>query len=266
MQDEKSASSEVKIQPLLNFYEKNGFLKVPAPLFSPEEFQKLKDLVLKTSDRLFPEKSGFRKHAWVAEPELIEYACHKSIIDFLIPFLGPNVGVFSAYIFKKKSFSPQEVAWHTDTTKYDEEIAGMKALSLTIAITEGSIDSGCVEYAPGSHIKRRWAHRFDLQPENSLFGNDVHYQLTDAEAQNLPDAVPLPLQPGEASLADISCVHRSAANNSKHDRINLVFRYFSTSKHSELSDATKKFWSEQKYTFLVAGEDQLHLCRFRLVV
>jgi hypothetical protein len=242
---------------------KNGFVKLPGHLFAPADFQKLSSYVLKTTDRLFPGKSGFCSQAWLAEPELIEFTCHSAVTSALIPFLGPNIGVFGAFIFKKKAQSPQVVPWHSDMSGYDMENEDIKGLSLTIAITESSESSGCVEFSPGSHLKRDWKHRFDLRPENSLFAQE-HLEVVEEDLKKLAAPVRVELKPNEASLHDIACVHRSFPNNSDTDRIILVLRYFSTS-NTNIKPEAKKFWEGNQYTFLVAGKDEAGICKHKLV-
>jgi hypothetical protein len=245
----------------LDFYEKNGFLKMPGLLFSPEDFQKLSHYVLATTNRIVPEKSGLLRNVWKAEPELIEFACHDAIVNSIKPVLGPNIGAFSACIIKKKAKTPHEFGWHSDVSDFDQFAMGLKGLSVTVSLTDCTKESGCVEYAPGSHLIKRW----DARHNPNLVSLDYHPDLTEEEVKKLSPPVAIELKPNEFSIADISIIHKSAPNKTDADRINIVFRYFSTSALNDFPSEACNFWKD-KYTFLVAGQDQLGICRFRLVV
>lgn len=222
--------------------------------------------MLKTLARKLPAESGFIRQAWLIEPDLIEFACNDRLVGFLNSFLGPDIGVFASSIYKKEAGSIFEAPWHSDVSNFDRETDGLKAVSVTIAVTDCSKRSGCLEYSPGSHLKRVRSHLYGFTPENSLFGEDQHFELTAEEVKTLAPGVLMELNPSEVSVADLATVHRSASNESEADRIILVFRYFSTSGDSPLTEYAKNFWKSNRHTFLVSGEDSLGICRHSLVV
>lgn len=251
---------------LIEKFETQGFLKASYPIFTAEEFSRLSRCVLKAVDNKLRQKSGFLRQAWLVEPDLIEFACNDKLVEFLNSFLGSNIGVFASSIYKKEANSIFEAPWHSDVSNFDQVTQGLRAVSVTIAISDCTEASGCLEYSPGSHLKRVREHSYGFTPENSLFGEEQHYELIDAEVKSLAPAALMELKSSEVSVADLATVHRSGPNLSANDRVILVFRYFSTSSDSPLTEPAKIFWRSNRHTFLVSGEDTQGICRHSLVV
>lgn len=102
-----------------------------------------------------------------------------------------------------------ELPWHQDEAYWDERFA-YRALGCWVPLDVASVDSGCMHFLPGSHLRPIRAHEhIDADPlVQGLFAVDV-----DGSTE-----VPVPLQPGGATFHHCRTMHRTTPNTSDHPR------------------------------------------------
>jgi ectoine hydroxylase-related dioxygenase (phytanoyl-CoA dioxygenase family) len=132
--------------------------------------------------------------------------------------LGPNLLAWSVELFIKEPGSAKTVSWHQDITYWgmgetDDEVTAWVALS------DVTIEAGCMRFIPGSHRGNIAAHEDTFDPDNLLSRGQSIAGVDEARA------VPGPLRPGEMSLHHGRCFHASGANASADRRIGLAIRY-----------------------------------------
>ncbi|MEL6102848.1 MAG: phytanoyl-CoA dioxygenase family protein [Pseudomonadota bacterium] len=160
----------------------------------------------------------FRVNGHVVLPLLADLARTPTILDHVEAVLGPNLLAWSVELFIKEPMSTQTVSWHQDITYWgmgetDHEVTAWVALS------DVTIEAGCMRFIPGSHKGRLVAHNDTFDPNNLLSRGQSIPGINEAEARHGP------LKPGEMSLHHGRCFHASGPNQSDGRRIGLAIRY-----------------------------------------
>ena len=160
----------------------------------------------------------FRVNGHVVIPQLAEAARNPRILDVVESLLGPDLLAWSVELFIKEPGSTKTVSWHQDITYWgmgetDDEVTAW------IALSDVSIEAGCMRFLPGSHKGGLVAHNDTFADDNLLSRGQ---EIADVEEDR---AVFGPLRPGEMSLHHGRCFHASGQNRSTDRRIGLAIRY-----------------------------------------
>lgn len=151
---------------------------------------------------------------WVAD--LVRDA---RITDAVEDLLGPDLLILRSVFFVKPPRDPGFIAWHQDVAYWDLA-AGDRVVSAWIALTDSTVENGCVLIVPGSHRAPLLEHRLGRDSNNRL----VHGQA--AVADVAPERVTcLTLRAGQMSLHDGRLLHGSLGNSSDRPRVGLAVRY-----------------------------------------
>ncbi|HXH42120.1 MAG TPA: phytanoyl-CoA dioxygenase family protein [Thermoanaerobaculia bacterium] len=147
-----------------------------------------------------------------------ELSRHPRVVDAVAELLGEDVVVWGSLILAKPPHDPGFVAWHQDGA-YAGFLGDAPAVSAWIALSDSTIESGCMRVVPGSH-RQRLEHAVRNAPLNML----SHGQEVDAEVDER-DAVDVQLEAGEMSLHHVDIIHGSNANHSSWTRTGFIVRY-----------------------------------------
>ncbi|MCK8786177.1 phytanoyl-CoA dioxygenase family protein [Roseomonas sp. NAR14] len=162
-----------------------------------------------------------RVKSYLLFPWAAELVRHPAILDAVESVIGPDILVFHNTIWWKKAGSAGIVPWHQDGTYFG--LAPYEHVTAWVALSPSSLESGCVEVVPGSHLGGQRAHRDRKDPNIMLSrGQSV------AEAVDEAVAVPMPLAPGQFSLHHTMVLHASRPNRSTEDRIGIGISYIPT--------------------------------------
>jgi len=165
---------------------------------------------------------------------------HPSILEKVSQILGPDLMVWSASIFNKAPNSEHVVSWHQDLTYWgldsDDEV------TVWVALTPVTEQSGCMFFVPGSH-KQRAVEHVDTFAENNLLsrGQEIAVDVADG------DGVPVELKPGQASFHHGHLFHSSGQNKTAVRRFAPAIRYIKAS--------VKQAGGEKTLVAHVHGED-----------
>ena len=189
-----------------------------------------------------PLNQYFRVNGHLAVPLLAEIARAPRVLDAVESLLGPDLLVWSVELFIKEKGSPATVSWHQDITYWgmgetDEEVTAW------IALTDVSVEAGCMRFLPGSHAGGIVAHRDSFSADNLLSRGQKIEGVDEARA------VHAPLAPGEMSLHHGRCFHASGPNRSADRRIGAAIRY--------VTPAARGPELPPDYAMLVRGADAL---------
>lgn len=223
-------------------YEEDGFV-VPLDILTADEARILRDdfeaaevelsndpaklkLLYTYPDRLLPSFDALIRH-----PKLIAAA---SIA------LGPDLMVWSGSLFVKEAHSPKIVSWHQDLTYWGLDDA--EETTCWVALSEASVNSGCMKFVPGSH-KQRIVPHVDTFSENNLLSRGQEIAVDVKE----DDAVPAALKAGQASMHHGHLFHASGPNITDDRRIGSAIRY--------IKPAMKQQNGVKSLVALVAGQD-----------
>lgn len=228
--------------PMAQAYEDNGFV-VPIDILTAQEARALRDdfeaaeaeladdpeklkLLYSYPDRLLPSFDALIRH-----PKLIEAASQA---------LGPDLMVWSGALFVKEAKSTKIVSWHQDLTYWGLDDA--EETTCWVAISEASVDAGCMKFVPGSHKKRIVPHTDTFDENNMLSrGQEIAVDV------NEDDAVPAALMAGQASMHHGHLFHGSGPNTTNDRRIGAAIRY--------IKPAMKQESGAKSLVALVAGKD-----------
>lgn len=140
------------------------------------------------------------------------------VVDAVASLLGDDVVVWGSLILAKPAHDPGFVAWHQDGA-YAGFLGDAPAVSAWIALSDSTIESGCMRVVPGSH-KERLEHAEKHAPLNMLsHGQEVAAEVDERQA------VDVELRAGEMSLHHVDIIHGSNANRSSWTRTGFIVRY-----------------------------------------
>lgn len=129
--------------------------------------------------------------------------------------LGPDIDVFQTqFILKNPGAWGQP--WHQDSYyfRFDQQ----PQVGLWLAITEATLENGCLSVLPGSHTLPIQCHDPDDRPGANQ-GYTVVRTADDAKA------VPVLMEPGDLLVFHSFLLHRSVDNRGKRRRAAMVYHY-----------------------------------------
>ncbi len=204
-------------------YRRDGFLH-PVRVMAEDAAASLRSEI-ETLERERAEGAGghdlaqfFRVNGQLAIPLLAGIARTPAILDVAESILGRDLLVWSVELFIKEPGSTKVVSWHQDITYWgmgetDEELTAWLALS------DVSVEAGCMRFIPGSHAQ-------SIQPHDDTFGDDnMLSRGQEIAGVDESRAVHGPLRPGEVSLHHGRCFHASGPNHSTDRRVGCAIRY-----------------------------------------
>ena len=143
------------------------------------------------------------------------------VLDAVEDLIGPDIRVFHLSVWPKDPGSGTYVSWHQDATYFALEPACH--VTAWVALTDASIEAGCMEVVPGSHRLGQLPHA-ELQDTDNLLSRG---QTLSADVDRGRTAF-MPVKAGQFSLHHTHLVHNSRPNRSRHRRIGLGISYIPT--------------------------------------
>ena len=213
----------IDLNAMVSEYRQNGFV-AGIPVFSDDQVKQLRGYI-EDLEANHAEGAGghdlnqfFRVNGHVVIPQLAEAARTPVILDAVEALLGPNLLAWSVELFIKEPGTTKTVSWHQDITYWgmgetDDEVTAW------IALSDVSVEAGCMRFMPGSHKGGLVAH-YDTFAEDNLLSRGQ--EIADVDEDK---AVHGPLKPGQMSLHHGRCFHASGQNQSNDRRIGLAIRY-----------------------------------------
>lgn len=217
-------------------FRRDGFLS-PVPVLSESE-------AVEHRARMENAEAEFGSVHYVSKfhtifPDAGALATDPRVLDVVEQLIGPDILLFDVTYIVKEPGTDAHVSWHQDLTYWG--FSGDDQVSMWLALSPASEESGCMRMIPGSHAGGRLHHE-DTPDRNNLLhrGQTV---LGVAEKR----AVLCPLRPGEASFHHGWTLHASTLNRSGHRRIGLNVQY--------LAPSMRQLINPQETALLVRGQD-----------
>lgn len=164
-----------------------------------------------------------------------------AILDPVEDLIGPDLLCWNTLFWVKEAGSDSFVSWHQDLRYWGLDTSDL--VTVWLAMSPATIDSGCMRVLPGSHVGDLLPHADEYQPDNMLTrGQEISVEVDESKA------VSMPLEPGQASLHNGRLAHASGPNRSNDRRIGLSLHYAPT--------ATRQVVGEWDSAALVRGEDR----------
>ena len=205
------------LQDLAKRYRRDGFLS-PVRLFSPEAAADHRCRMEAAEAKIGPLHYRVKTHTFLRSP--LELATAPQILDIVEQLIGPDILLYNATYIVKEPRTPDHVSWHQDLTYWG--LSQDDQVSLWLALSPATVESGCMRMVPGSHRQGQIEHRRLQDATNLLFQG----QTVDKVAEE--QAVSCPLMPGEASFHHGWTLHASLPNRSRDRRIGLNVQYLAT--------------------------------------
>jgi phytanoyl-CoA hydroxylase len=147
------------------------------------------------------------------------FAADPRVTGSLVDLIGPRLDCFlSQFIFKNPGAWGQP--WHQDSFYFAFEPA-RPIVGAWLAVTEATLENGCLHVLPGSHREPVHEHVPDRRPNANL----GYVEIVD---HDMAAAEPVLMDPGDLLLFDSHLMHRSTDNESAGIRAAMVFHYAAT--------------------------------------
>jgi ectoine hydroxylase-related dioxygenase (phytanoyl-CoA dioxygenase family) len=121
----------------------------------------------------------------------------------------------SQFIFKNRGAWGQP--WHQDSFYFPFEPA-RPVVGIWLAVTEATLDNGCLWVLPGSHREPVHEHVLDRRP-------GANYGYVEIVDHDMSGSVPVLMQPGDLLVFDSHLMHRSTDNETDGFRAAMVYHY-----------------------------------------
>jgi len=174
-------------------------------------------------------------------PWVDEIVHSPAILDAVEDLIGPDIVLFHLSVWPKDAGSGTYVSWHQDATYFGLEPP--VHVTAWVALTDASIEAGCMEVVPGSHRLGQLRHSEMQDPDNLLSRG----QTLDAPVDRSRTAF-MPVRAGQFSLHHTHLVHNSRPNRSSDRRVGLGISYIPA--HVRCSSA------QRVTALLVRGRDR----------
>ena len=166
---------------------------------------------------------------------------HDTILDAVEDLIGPDLLCWNTLFWIKEANSGSFVSWHQDLRYWGLDTADL--VSVWLALSPASLESGCMRVLPGSHQGELLPHKDEYADGNLLTrGQEIAVEVDEHKT------VAMPLNPGEISLHNVRVAHASSPNQSADRRIGLSLHYMPTK--------SKQIVGEWDSAALVRGEDR----------
>ena len=140
------------------------------------------------------------------------------LLDVMESILGPDILVFTSTFFIKEPKTDAITAWHQDSTYFG--LFPYEHVTAWVALSEASIEAGCMEFIPGSHRWGQLTHGKESEPGTINAGARSISTPFDSSTARFA-----PIKTGQASLHHTLIVHNSPPNGSSDRRIGFGISY-----------------------------------------
>ena len=199
-------------------YERDGFV-FPVDVLTNQEVNELRGELqawekARGSAIDFPEKSkSYLLFNWA--DQLVH---HPKILDAVQDLIGPDILVYHSTLFLKEANTPAYVRWHQDSTYF--YLQPHMHVTAWIALSDASVQAGCMRVLPGSHRWGAFEHDDKPEPMNMIRRGQGISERFDHETGSM-----MPVSAGQMSLHHTDLVHASGANDSDDRRIGYAISY-----------------------------------------
>ena len=150
----------------------------------------------------------------------LELATSEKVLDIVESLIGPDVLLYNVTYIVKEAGAQSHVSWHQDLTYWG--FSSDNQVSMWLALSPATAESGCMRMIPGSHKNGRQDHHLTDDATNVLYSGQTVGGVDEAQA------VMCELPPGQASFHHGWTLHASMPNHSSDRRIGLNAQYLAT--------------------------------------
>lgn len=154
------------------------------------------------------------------DPFWVRVVGDERLVDLASEFVGSDIGLFASQYICKPPKIGYPVHWHQDGAYWP--LAPMEVVTLWLAITDATVENGCMRVIPGSHLRGIQPTEY-YEGEESVFKIRIVPGTVDESA-----AVDIVLGPGDIAVLHPNIIHGSEPNRSSSWRCGLTVRYIPT--------------------------------------
>jgi non-haem Fe2+, alpha-ketoglutarate-dependent halogenase len=202
-------------------YHRDGFV-YPVDAFTTEQarrYRRAMEDFEAAQGRELGKGHNFKPHllfTWVDE-----IVHHPAVLDAVEGLIGSDIRLFHLSVWPKNAGDAAYVSWHQDATYFGLEPAVQ--VTAWVALTDASIEAGCMEVIPGSH-KLGQLHHAERDAKDNLLsrGQTISVDFDKSRTEFMP------VRAGQFSLHHTHLLHNSRPNMSADRRIGLGISYIPT--------------------------------------
>jgi ectoine hydroxylase-related dioxygenase (phytanoyl-CoA dioxygenase family) len=244
-------------QDQIDFYHHEGFLQLDA-ITTPEEVAWLRGIY----DSLFAAQAGReagdqfdlagtdqegqaaalpqilnpKKYA----PELSEGLFRVNALAIARQLLGDEVDMRGEHAIFKPARTGAETPWHQDEAYWDPNLE-YESLSIWIPLQEATVENGCMQFVPGSHLRQVISHH-TIANDPRIHGLEVDQ----ADTIDTSTAVACPIPAGGATIHHNRILHYAGPNRSDIPRRAYILMFGLPPR--QRAQGRDFYWNSQKQT------------------
>ncbi len=227
------------LQSLSQCYRRDGFIS-GIEILSPVEAADHRHAMEGAESKIGSLHYKTKVHTILRSP--LRLATLPGVLDIVEALIGTDILLYNVTYIVKEAGSSSHVSWHQDLTywglSHDDQV------SMWLALSAATPESGCMRMIPGSQRRGRLDHRLIEDRSNVLFQGQTVPGVNETKASMCP------LEPGEASFHHGWTLHASMPNRSNDRRIGLNVQYLATHVRQTKHDLDS--------AMLVRGRDRYH--------
>ena len=178
----------------------------------------------------------FRLHR---EPVFHEFAVSDAVTGIAAELIAPEIDCFlSQFIFKNPGAWGQP--WHQDSYYFPFDPHG-PVVGIWLAVTEATLENGCLHVLPGSNHEPIHEHIPDRRPNANL----GYVEIVD---HDMSAAVAVTMNPGDLLVFDSHLMHRSTDNVSDGLRAAMVYHYAQSGTHDSSNNLVNDWMPARRET------------------
>jgi ectoine hydroxylase-related dioxygenase (phytanoyl-CoA dioxygenase family) len=202
---------------MLQSWKTDGYVRVPRPLFTPAQFDRLcgifEEHLAEHGESILNELD--MPHA--RDERLLDLLLDDAVLNLVEPITGPDIVLWSSGFICKMPHVGPPTPWHSDTAYWKGRLDNYEGIvTVWLAIDRSSAENGCMRVIPGSHLLGEADYRV-LDPD--AFFHSEAADVDESAADNLE------LEPNHCSLHDGRILHGATANTSPYRRAGYTMRY-----------------------------------------
>ena len=210
----EGAIAALDIEGLAAAYRRDGYVS-GVEVMSAEEAVGHRRTMEQAESEIGPLHYKPKVHTILRSP--FQVASLPKVLDLVEALIGPDILLYNVTYIVKEAGTTSHVSWHQDLTywglSHDDQV------SMWLALSPATAESGCMRMVPGSHRQGRFDH------EATEDGSNVLYQGQTVRGVDESLAVTCPLRSGEASFHHGWTLHASMPNVGDDRRIGLNAQY-----------------------------------------
>jgi ectoine hydroxylase-related dioxygenase (phytanoyl-CoA dioxygenase family) len=222
-------------------YNRDGFVVPGYRLASAElaQLQRLTDQILNDNPGLrdapltCPHVPNSGVQGLKSSPEWLDASTHPAVLDMMEQLLGPDLILWGSNLFYKRAMEGPATPWHRDGAHW--VMRPLVTVSVWIAITDSTLDNGCLRFIPGSHASGRLGEHYDASEPGLIFPGSIRaHEFDESTARDVE------VEAGQMVVFDAYTIHGARANHGMRPRGGYSLRFMPATSHFHHDAAVRR--------------------------